>query len=400
MMNTQGTKDQLTKVSGFFSYAHDDDMCNRLSMLREDLVAEYRQITGDELELFIDREGIEWGDRWARNIEASIDSSMFFIPVLSPLYFRSFYCQQELEQFLRKVEKENARELLLPIYYVDTAYAELGASDGAMKRVFEFQYEDWREMRFAERCSEKYRAAVGQLALRLAKANRSLEQRAAEAVSADPTDESLGEDVDAGVTASGERTSETPSAPEDGRLREEGEPDGFLMDSTQSAIDLADEFSPHMNNATDKMKKIGEVVKRYTDDMRQAASRGPREATAVFARLAADLDPISDDYLAEAKACAEIMARLDPEIRSATAAWERLRSASGRDNVAAENGWRESISGMVSAAEGARPSLRSFNSQVGVLKGVSRVLYGPLRKIERANILFDGVLETASGWLR
>ena len=400
MMNTQGTKDQLTKVSGFFSYAHDDDMCNRLSMLREDLVAEYRQITGDELELFIDREGIEWGDRWARNIEASIDSSMFFIPVLSPLYFRSFYCQQELEQFLRKVEKENARELLLPIYYVDTAYAELGASDGAMKRVFEFQYEDWREMRFAERRSEKYRAAVGQLALRLAKANRNLEQRAAEAVSAEPVDESLDEDVDTGVAALGEETPEVPSTSGDERLGEEGEPEGFLMDSTQGAIDLANEFSPHMNAATEKMKKVGEVVEKYTDDVRQAASKGPREATAVFARLAEKLDPISDDYLAEAKACAEIMAKLDPEVRSATAAWERIRSASGSGDVATGGGWRKSVDGMVSAAEGARPSLRSFNGQVGVLKGVSRVLYGPLRKIERANILLDGVLETAAGWSR
>ena len=109
----------LTAISGFFSYAHDDDAYGRLSMLRDDLIVEYRQITGDELELFIDRDDIRWGDRWEDNIGSGIDSSFFFIPILTPLYFQSFYCcNKELKQFLDKVERENAEELLLPIYYI------------------------------------------------------------------------------------------------------------------------------------------------------------------------------------------------------------------------------------------------------------------------------------------
>ena len=77
----------LTLNKGFFSYAHGDDVRNSLTELKQDLITEYHQVTGEELQIFFDKDGISWGDLWQDNIVAGIDSSAFFIPILSPLYF-------------------------------------------------------------------------------------------------------------------------------------------------------------------------------------------------------------------------------------------------------------------------------------------------------------------------
>lgn len=377
----------LTEISGFFSYAHEDDVCGRLHMLRDDLIAEYKQLTGNDLELFLDRDDIKWGDRWDKNIEAGIDSSSFFIPVLSPLYFKSTYCRErELRQFLEKVERESARELLLPIYFVDLDYAEKDIDAELIRRVFGYQYEDWREIRFAERCTEKYRRAVNRLAARLMGADKEIWLR------------STGSEDDAGAPVA----KQEESAPDAEREipSDEDEPDGkgFLLEEVRSFNELSGEFVLHVEQVAAKMGKIGEVVKDYTGRIDAAGKGGPKAMTSLFMQLAADLEPVADGYLAEAEECSGLIAQLDSSMRVISARrndLQVLNVASGEEDA---DDLGRSVGELIEVAGNVRGSLGTFNSQITALKGLSRVLYKPLRKIERANMLMDDVLGTAAKW--
>lgn len=376
----------LTKISGFFSYAHDDDVCGRLRMLRDDLIAEYRQLTGNDLELFLDRDDIQWGDRWDKNIEAGIDSSSFFIPVLSPLYFKSSYCcERELKQFLGKVERESAAELLLPIYYVGLDYAEGGLESDLVEQVFGYQYEDWREIRFAERCTEKYRRAVNRLAARLAKADGEIWKRSTETERA-------------GAAARGREGAGKTAEQETPLDVEEPDENGFLVEGTQRIAELSNEFVPHVDEVNASMAEIGRIVSDCADEMDSMGAQGPKAMTTLLSKLSRDLDPVADKYLAEAEECSGLIGVLDSTVRGVTKRLKELQAIDCASEGESEEGWDSAIEELVETASGTRGALGTFSSQISFLKGLSRVLYKPLRKIERANMLMDSVLDTASRW--
>ena len=52
----------------FWSYVHKDDEAEneRISRLAKDVVEEYKMLTGDPIELFLDKDGIAWGRRVAQ----------------------------------------------------------------------------------------------------------------------------------------------------------------------------------------------------------------------------------------------------------------------------------------------------------------------------------------------
>lgn len=121
----------FSEITGFFSYAHSDDTFGFLTNLRNDLCDEYRVLTGDELELFFDRDSIEWGERWEKSIEESVDAAGVFLPVVSPCYLASSSCMKELSQYLAKVEKAGAGDLILPLMMIDPS-----ATRGGLTTVF------------------------------------------------------------------------------------------------------------------------------------------------------------------------------------------------------------------------------------------------------------------------
>ena len=71
----------VISANGFFSYAHADDVQGKLKTIRDSLCEEYAALTGDSLNLFFDRKGLGWGDKWEEALELGIDQAFFFIPV-------------------------------------------------------------------------------------------------------------------------------------------------------------------------------------------------------------------------------------------------------------------------------------------------------------------------------
>ena len=169
----------MAASEGFWSYVHADDEAegSRISRLARDVSGQFQMLTGEPLELFLDRDAIKWGAEWKDKIDSSLASVAFFIPVLTPRYFMSPECRRELQFFARRATSLGLKELVLPLLYLDVpGLRDESHQDDLMALVRAFQWEDWHELRFAETSAGEYRRAVAKLAARLVEANRQVER--------------------------------------------------------------------------------------------------------------------------------------------------------------------------------------------------------------------------------
>ena len=157
--------------AGFMSYVRSDDAHDngRISELRQRLQGEVRVQSGDStFHIFQDREDIAWGQQWAQRINESLDAVTFLFPVITPGFFNSAACRNELERFLEREKQLKRSDLILPIYYVDTSVIDNAAKrqdDELANVIAARQHADWRELRFEPLDSPN----VGRMLAKLAK---------------------------------------------------------------------------------------------------------------------------------------------------------------------------------------------------------------------------------------
>jgi cobaltochelatase CobT len=89
----------MKKPVAFMSYAHLDDD-RYLTKLRKHLSRAVSVQIGEDFVIFQDRDGIWWGQNWKKRIDESLDEVTFLIPIISPSFFNSQYCRNELQRFL------------------------------------------------------------------------------------------------------------------------------------------------------------------------------------------------------------------------------------------------------------------------------------------------------------
>lgn len=165
---------------GFWSYVHDDDKADsgRISLLAKDISNQYKMITGDSIGIFLDVDGIKWGEDWRESVDSNLSLIAFFIPVITPRYFMKPECRRELAYFVRKATSLGIKELIMPLIYVDfTALHEQESEDELITLIKTFQWEDWTDIRFSDLTSEIYRKSVFRLATRLVDANKIIEEK-------------------------------------------------------------------------------------------------------------------------------------------------------------------------------------------------------------------------------
>lgn len=165
-------------VAGFWSYSHDDDERdgNAVVRLAARVQDEYALVTGEALTLFVDRTQLSWGDEWRHRIDSALAETTFFIPVITPLYFKRDECRRELLSFAGQAESLGAIELIMPILYIDVPGLTESDPDEVRALVARMQYSDWRELRLSDESSSEYRRGVNSLALKLAEINSRYEQ--------------------------------------------------------------------------------------------------------------------------------------------------------------------------------------------------------------------------------
>jgi len=166
----------------FLSYTHFDDQyhggaigkfCDRLSMA-------VQAVTAKPFEIFRDVDGIELGENWRGRLNIALGEARFFIPILTPNYFESKACRDELARFLEFEKQSGRNDLILPIYYLDCRHLEdpeLRATDPLAAAIHERQHHDWRKLRNKPFGSSAVRTELERLAHRIDRARRRPAER-------------------------------------------------------------------------------------------------------------------------------------------------------------------------------------------------------------------------------
>jgi len=153
----------------FMSYARNDDFDGRLTILRERLENMTRIVSGKSFEIFQDRTAIAPGQDWKIAIETSLDQVMFLIAIITPSFFRSDPCKEELSRFKAREEALRRYDLIIPVYYVDCpglTNPNVIAEDEAVRFIAERQQVDLRSLRFKTIDDEEIQKIINDLASR------------------------------------------------------------------------------------------------------------------------------------------------------------------------------------------------------------------------------------------
>jgi F-box protein 11 len=163
------------KPAAFLSYVRSDDNSGHLSDFSAHLSAEVRLQMGEEFPIFQDRNEMEWARNWKERVEDSLDADTFLISILTPSFFRSPICHDELHQFLLRERKLRREDLILPVYYVDCPLLNdktIWATAKLAQVLANHQPVDWRVLRFEAFGSPAASKTLAQLAGRIHQALR------------------------------------------------------------------------------------------------------------------------------------------------------------------------------------------------------------------------------------
>ena len=102
----------------FLSYAHADDayLGGMVSTLRDELEEAVKFVTARAFHIFQDKNGIGWGQAWRGRLDGAIGEARFLIPILTPSFFTSSPCCDEVRLFREFEAKAGRDDLILPIY--------------------------------------------------------------------------------------------------------------------------------------------------------------------------------------------------------------------------------------------------------------------------------------------
>ena len=169
---------------GFWSYARQDDE-EKLSGLRSILQRQLQQKYGREpIRIFQDVAAIPPGADWNQKITEALHSSTFLIPIITPNFLESEWCNQEVFLFLER-EQALAKEFpelagsrrIYPIFYIDITDVE--AFDARLlPELRKRQWTNFRDLIYKDDKHESVRLRLDQIAESIVKVLR-VDQRAA-----------------------------------------------------------------------------------------------------------------------------------------------------------------------------------------------------------------------------
>lgn len=170
----------LQELVGFFSYSREDDedSMDWLTALRDRIERSLRGQLGrsrNSIRLWQDKKAIAPGKLWEREIRSAIAEAVFFIPIVSPTTLNSPHCKTEFQLFLEREKEMGRSDLIFPILYIQAPQLEKGASipkNSFASLIAARQYVDWRDLQHLDVESEKVKAKVSHLCVKIAEALR------------------------------------------------------------------------------------------------------------------------------------------------------------------------------------------------------------------------------------
>ena len=154
---------------GFLSYAREDDvhLDGRLTEFRRRLSGELVVQTGARFDIFQDTSDIAWGQDWGQCIGDCLDTAAFLVPIITPGFFRSQACRNEITRFALREKALGRRDLILPVYFIHCPFLEdesARQADPVVRLISERNYVDWRSLRFQSLRSTTSRKMLAKLA--------------------------------------------------------------------------------------------------------------------------------------------------------------------------------------------------------------------------------------------
>lgn len=355
-------------AAGFFSYVQADDEADggRIISLSKHLRAQFRIQTAEELSLFVDRDSLEWGSEWATRIDEAIAGTTFFIPVITPSYFKSQACRQELLKFTREATRLGLHQLLMPIYWVAVPDLEdegPSSTDEAVTLVSRYQWQDFRGVRLEDEGSAVFRKAVSGLAVELA----------SRAVRVD-TVQDVPEPAD---------TTPLPAAPPG----DEDDDEPGILEKLVTAEESMPQVTEILEGARRQIEQVSELVEDSTQRMQTADARGQgmKARLVITERLAKALGGPTAEIEEFGRQYAELLTTLDPGVHA-------MLDLVALDETATE-ARAEFLHVVQSLAANADEALPQFHELVESSKEAaefSRSLRGPLRRMQTG---LQGVLD-------
>jgi hypothetical protein len=355
---------------------HADDVTEhgRISELARDVVAQFEMITGDEIEVFLDRDKLDWGDEWRPKIDESLANIAFFIPVITPRYFKSVECRRELQYFARRASELGVKELVLPLLYQDFPGLHEDEPDEPLVRLTRaFQWEDWTELRFAERASGDYRRAVMKLAQRLVAANAAADAAdllaAAESIAVGDD----GEDVDEAGT----------------------------LDRIAAAEEAMPKWTETIEEIAEAVGPVAEIMQRGTADLQESDRKGKGFAgrLRITRRIAGELDEPSGEMLRLGEKFSSDLHTVDSGMRALI---QHADAEVAEDPEAAEAicVFFGQITSAASETGEAFDAVQQLVDVVAPLGKHSRDLRPPVRTLRRGLTMMLEGREVIEGWAR
>ncbi|MFI6477754.1 TIR domain-containing protein [Nonomuraea sp. NPDC050663] len=346
-------------AAGFWSYTHRDNEAEggRLQRLALRVREEFDLLTGEELNIFVDREGIAWGDQWRQRIDQALQSTTFFIPVITPRYLQSSECRRELLHFVGKAESLGLKELFLPIVYAPIKQLDdkSDSDDEIVNLLRRTLYSDWRKLRLLDENSAAYREAINTLATRLVDIAHELEENPPEL----PTAEEL----------ANAHPADTPG----------------IVDVMADAEGAMPAWAQSMEDLIKLMTELKEVVEPVAARLQESDREGKGFAgrLLLLRDLAGEMDPLADRLMFTANRYADQVVTINPAVLAAIRELEEesATSTSTPEERAAFVAILNEFANAMGPVVGALDELVQHLDQS---KGLSRDLAKPVNKMTRA----------------
>ncbi|WP_420621102.1 toll/interleukin-1 receptor domain-containing protein [Candidatus Poriferisodalis sp.] len=343
----------LGEFAAFLSYAHfgDEYEDGRIADFRRRLSTEVKVQTGRDFPIFYDRDNILVGQQWRERIEASLDSATFLIVIMTPLFFQSAECENELKLFLERERQLGRNDLIVPIHYIGESTLSV-ADNPLIKVLLDRQYFDATDLRFEPFDSPNSRRLIASLATHIVAALR--------------------------------RDSDSNSArslPSVTFADEDAEGPGFL-----ELLAAAEEAMPQMQGTleslTSEINAFGTETQTATQEM-QAADRSPKPAAAKLIatrKLKARLEvPVSQME----RLAAEYQDQLMIVGAGVDALIEHVRDAN-EEEIEAARGLLNALDGLVSASSESFEGTSTLRNALSMNYSLSATLRPTLRRMANA----------------
>jgi CheY-like chemotaxis protein len=141
----------MPEATAFLSYTRTDDEFygGYITSFRKTFENAVHVVTGEKtFRVFQDIDGIVVGENWRKKLSEAIEASSFLVPMLTPLFFNSTFCRDEVEQFLEHERSLDREDLILPVYFFTSPRLEKQEerdADPIAAELSRRQPFDWRE---------------------------------------------------------------------------------------------------------------------------------------------------------------------------------------------------------------------------------------------------------------